>query len=343
MWRRPRAAPVSAEPEGPQPPSGAEPVPDRHPVPEPETPRAGRRLLAAARGAVARLLVGSRDFAGRVYRKAGQDDIFFLAGGIAFNIVLGAVPFLLLLVSLFGLVLRAQVADPQQAAIDYVFDILPPSPSIESFVREQIGLLMDDLPGFGILGLVLLVWVSTRLIGSLRSALRDVFDIQEDRGIVQGKIFDAKMVVVAGSLFLANTVITVLLEAVQTYGIELLGLREGDTIQTLQVVYAQLVAYAFIFLMFLLIYRFLPARRIPWRIALVSAVFTSVVFELLKSAFSWYVAYVANYRTTYGYFTSLIVLMFWIYYSAVVFVLGGEVGQIYEMNRTRQRQRELLD
>ena len=310
---------------------------------EPPTPAFGRRLLGAALGAFVRILWGTRDFAGRVYRKAGQDDIFFLAGGIAFNIMLGAVPFLLLLVSLFGFVLQARVPDPQQAAIDYVFTILPASPSLERWVREQISTLMTDVPSFGILGLVLLIWISTRLIGSLRSALRDVFDIQEDRGIIQGKIFDAKMVVVAGSLFLANTAITVLLEAVQTYGIELLGLREGATVKSLQVIYAQLVAYAFIFLMFLLIYRFLPARRIPWRIASVSAAFSSVVFELLKSAFTWYVAYVANYRTTYGYLASLVVLVFWIYYSAMVFVLGGEVGQVYHTNRIRRRQRELLD
>lgn len=312
-------------------------------MPVPPPPGDARRVLQAAVGALSRLVDGSRDFAGRVYRKAGQDDIFFLAGGIAFNIVIAAVPFLLLLITIFGYVLRTQVADPQQAAIEYVFTILPPSPSLERWVREQIGVLMQDLPGFGILGLVLLVWISTRLIGSLRSALRNVFDVQEDRGIVQGKIFDAKMVVVAGTLFIANTFITVLLEAVQTYGIEFLGLSPGGAVRSLQVIVAQLLAFAFIFLMFVLIYRYLPARRIPWRVALASALFASVAFELLKSGFAWYVAYVANYRTTYGYFASLVVLMFWIYYSAVVFVLGGEVGQIYETNRTRRRQRELLD
>lgn len=331
-------------------PSAADPAPDASPrlssdpvVPHAPEPGPGRRILAAARGALSRLFSGTRDFLGRVYRKAGQDDIFFLAGGIAFNVVVAAVPFLLLLITLFGFLLRTQVADPQQAAIDYVFNILPPSPTLEEWVREQIGMLMQDLPSFGLLGLVLLVWVSTRLIGSLRSALRSVFDIPEDRGIVQGKIFDAKMVVVAGSLFIANTLVTVLLEAVQTYGIELLGLREGDTVQGMRVLLAQLLGYSFTFAMFLLIYRYLPARRIPWRVALAAAVFASVTFELLKSGFAFYVAYIANYRTTYGYFASLVVLMFWIYYSAVVFVLGGEVGQVYHSNRIRRRQRELLD
>jgi membrane protein len=299
--------------------------------------------LAAAGGALARIFRGLRGFAGRVYYKAGQDDIFFLAGGISFNILLGAIPFFFLLISIFTFVLRTTVPDPQQAAIDYVFQIIPPSHTVEAFVRTQIGKLLQEGLSFGLVGVALLVWVSTRLIGSLRSALRAVFDVQEERGIIAGKIFDAKMVVVAGTLFTANTAISVVLEAVQTFGIEWLGLRRGGVVQTAQVLFAQLLAYGFIFLMFQLIYRFLPARRIPWRIALVSAIFTSTVFELLKSAFAWYVGSVANYRSTYGYVASTVVLVFWIYYSATVFVLGGEVGQVYELYRIRRKQREMLD
>jgi membrane protein len=95
--------------------------------------------------------------------------------------------------------------------------------------------------------------------------------------------------------------------------------------------------------MFVLIYRFLPARRVAWRIAIAAAAFTSAVFELLKSVFAWYVGNVANYSSAYGTFATAVVLVFWIYYSAVVFVIGGEVGQVYELHRIRRRQRELLD
>ncbi|HET7321580.1 MAG TPA: YihY/virulence factor BrkB family protein, partial [Longimicrobiaceae bacterium] len=260
-----------------------------------------------------------------------------------FNLLLGAIPFFFLLISIFSFVLRTTVPDPQQAAIDYVFQIIPPSHAVEGFVRDQIGKLLEEGVSYGIAGVVLLVWVSTRLIGSLRSALRSIFDVREDRGIVAGKIFDAKMVVIAGTLFTANTAISVVLEAVQNFGLNLLGLQERGAGHTLQIMLAQALAYGFIFLMFLLIYRYLPARHIPWRIALVSATFSATVFELLKSAFALYVSTFANYQSTYGYVASTVVLVFWIYYSSAVFVLGGEVGQVYELYRIRRKQRELLD
>jgi len=94
--------------------------------------------------------------------------------------------------------------------------------------------------------------------------------------------------------------------------------------------------------MFLLIYRYLPFRRVHWRTAIVCATFTTVMFELLRRAFAWYALNVADYRGTYANFINLVILVFWMYYIGISFVLGGEVGQVYAMRRIRRRQKERL-
>ncbi len=311
--------------------------------PEPGRGPSPRSLAETARGALDRSVRHVVDFVARVWHKGGADDVFFLGGGIAFNFLLGAIPFLLLLIAFFAYFLEASVPDPRAAAIEYVIRFLPDSEAIVDFTGGLVEEIVGQRRRYGILGLLLLVWVSTRLIGSLRAALRSVFDIREDRGIIQGKIFDTGMVVVAGSLFVANTAISIALEAVQSYGIELLGLTAAGEVLALQAAFARMLSYGFIFVMFVLIYRYLPARRIPWRIAAAAATFTSVVFEILKGAFAWWVANFATYESAYGTFATAVVLVFWIYYSSVVFVIGGEVGQVYELHRLRRRQRELLD
>ena len=88
-----------------------------------------------------------------------------------------------------------------------------------------------------------------------------------------------------------------------------------------------------IWVLFLGVYRFLPARPIPWRTALIAASFASMSHELLKFGFGWYATELANYRTTYGNLITLAVLVFWIYYEAVVFILAGEVAQVWTMRR----------
>jgi membrane protein len=184
-------------------------------------------------------------------------------------------------------------------------------------------------------GAVLLVWFSTRLVGTLRTALREIFDIGEDRGIVGGKIFDVKVVVVGGLLFILNIGITAVVTAARDYGIDILGL-EGQAVHHFQRAVASLVAFTSIWILFVGIYRFLPARSVPWRTAVFAATFSAVLHEVLKFAFGWYATDVANYGTAYGNLVTVALLLLWIYYEALVFILGGEIAQVFAMRRVRR-------
>ena len=297
------------------------------------------KAAAAAFGRVARF---GGDFVTHVYTKAGEDDVFFLAGGIAFDVLFAAVPFLLMLVAIFAIVLTHVVADPRQAVVDYVGAILPPTTAVIQRTHQIVDTVLAGRTRFGVFALVLFLWLSSRLIATLRSSLKEIFDLPEERGIVEGKVFDLQMVFVAGTLFLANTGITLILDAAQNLGIRLIGTRWID-VATVQLVWGRLLAFLFIFLMFLLIYRYVPKRRTPWRMALVAAVFTSLAWELLKSLFAVYVLHATSWQRVYGTLVTPVILVLWIYYSAVVFIIGGEIAHVYELMRVRRMQRELLE
>src|SRR5688572_15282468 len=94
--------------------------------------------LAAARGAIERTWRAVSDFSARVYYKAGQDDIFFLAGGITFNFLLAAIPFLLLVISIVGYVLQATVPNPEQSVVEYMENLLPTSPRVIEFTEGLV-------------------------------------------------------------------------------------------------------------------------------------------------------------------------------------------------------------
>lgn len=299
----------------------------------------GRAALAALR----RVVAGGGEFITRLYVKAGQDDIFFLAGGIAFNVLFAAIPFLLLLIGVFAMLLPAMVADPQKTAVDYVVHILPATQAVVGATYRIVGAVMQGRRGFSAFAFIFFIWGSTRLFGSLRAVLKHIFDLPEDRGILEGAIFDIQMVLVAGTLFVANTGITIVLEAAQTFGTSWLGISNRPEVLQLQNMWGQILAFAFIFVMFLLIYRYLPRRRTSWRISTVAAVFTSVMWELLKGLFALYVVYATGYQRTYGALFAPVILVVWVYYSCVVFILGGEIAQVYDLLRLRRAQRELLE
>ena len=73
-----------------------------------------------------------------------------------------------------------------------------------------------------------------------------------------------------------------------------------------------------------------------------AAVFTTVMFEIAKLVFTLYVGSFNPGSLYTGSVAAIVVLVVWVYYAALVFILGGEVGQVYELRRTRKRQREVF-
>ena len=66
-----------------------------------------------------------RDYAKRVWDNSGEDNVLFLAGGIAFNILLAAVPFVLLIVWGFAAILHKQPAEANRLIVHYLDRVLP--------------------------------------------------------------------------------------------------------------------------------------------------------------------------------------------------------------------------
>jgi len=310
------------------PPLGSPPAaPSARPRPAP--PRVLPALASAAK------------FARRVIEKAGDDRIFFMAGAIAFNVLVAFIPLILAVIGIGGTILR-QTADPTQPLMQFILESLPPvSPQFEQAIREILQDVIDKSTGLLSVGTIFLVWVATRLVATLRTVLLEVFDVHQERGIIEGKIFDIQMVLAAGTLFALNVGLTIALHVVTEFGVGVIGLDPAQ-IRWIDLVYGRVVAFAFIWAMFVLIYRYLPARRIHWPTALVAATVTAALFELLKQAFGWYVTSVADFGSTYGNLATLVILIFWIYYSAIAFILGGEVAQVVAMHRIRRRQKERL-
>jgi membrane protein len=209
-----------------------------------------------------------RDYVKRVWDNSGEDNIFFLAGGIAFNILLAIVPFVLLLVSGLATLLNHS-ADQTFADVTSIIDSLLP-PHAETSGSPVHMLLIDVIRARGAVGLysaVGFVWFSTRLFGSLRSVLADVFDIETDRGIIAGKLFDIQITIMATLLLVAYTALSAYLALATTRGVQIferLGIR-ADVMGTLEYAFGRSIAFVFVAAMFFALYKFLPNRKIRWR------------------------------------------------------------------------------
>jgi membrane protein len=287
-----------------------------------------------------------RDYAKRVWDNSGEDNIFFLAGGIAFNLLLAVVPFVLLFASALAYLLN-QSAEASSAEInEIIYRFLPAS---EAGGDSPLGKLLIDIvrsrQAIGIYSVIGFVWFSTRLFGSLRSVLALIFDIDSDRGIVAGKIFDIQITVVSSLLLVAYTALNAYLALATTQGLAFLGqvgLRK-EMMGALEYNIGQFIAFLFIALMFWALYKFLPNRKIRWQMALVGSLFTSFLLEFARRVFGAYVRSFDPGSLYSGTLAALIIIVVWTYYAAIIFILGGEVAQVYELRRVRRLQREAFE
>jgi membrane protein len=272
-----------------------------------------------------------------VWRKSEQDNITFLAGAIAFDVMVAFIPLLLAVVGIAGTVLRQQ--DIQDILVRYLDQTVPAA------VNLPYERLLNDLArkSTGILsvGTLLFLWISTRLVGTLRIVLREIFDMSQRRGSLAGKLFDIKMVFMAGTLFVVNFALTVGLRLGADAAGRATGIKPEDVPFLAQATrfWPQILAFITLWVMFFLVYRYLPPRRIRWNTAAVAATFTTIVAELLKFGFTWYVQNVARFDEFWGNVATFVILVLWIYYTSLVFILGGEVAQVASMQRTRKRQK----
>jgi membrane protein len=294
----------------------------------------------------ARVWAVVKDYARRIWDNSAEDDIFFLTSAVAFNILLAAVPFVLLLLSGLGYWLNHSAAQSRAEVWTFIEALLPPhAEAADSPYHRVIDDIIRTRRSVGLISAVAFVWFTTRLFGSLRSALGSVFDVRVQQGIVVGKMYDVLLTAVSSALFIAYSGLSAYLKLVTSRGVQALseiGVRH-DTMGFLEYAVASLIANSAIALMFFALYKFVPNRTVRWQSAAVGAVVTTALLELAKTIFGRF-AHALMPNTLYaGTLYAVVVVVFWVYYAALTFLLGGEVGQAYDLRRAVRLQRATFE
>jgi membrane protein len=82
--------------------------------------------------------------------------------------------------------------------------------------------------------------------------------------------------------------------------------------------------------MFFLIYKIAPNRRIPFLIALKATFVAGILWEVAKQLFGWYILHLGRFSVVYGSLATVAIFLLWIYYTAAIFLLGGEIASLLE-------------
>jgi len=178
-----------------------------------------------------------------------------------------------------------------------------------------------------VFGLLTLLFGASGVFIELRSALDTIWDVRsaDDRGIwamVQERFASFGMVLTVGFLLLVSLLISAALAALGKFYDRFLPIPE-HVLSAINIV----VSMVSIAALFALIFKYVPRATIPWRECYIGATITSVLFTIGKFAIGLYLG-TATIGSAYGAAGSLVVVIIWVYYSAMIFLFGAEFTHI---------------
>jgi membrane protein len=182
----------------------------------------------------------------------------------------------------------------------------------------------ENAPGLMSVGALLAIWAGSNIFSSLIDALNTAYDVTDTRPWWRKKLIAVASVLVVGLVVLASTVLILGGDKLLGWIADRLSLGSGAR-NVLG--YAPIpIGFALLVTIAALSYYFLPNVRQSKRQVLVGAVFTTVAWVAVTLGLRFYVANFANYNATYGAIGGVIVLLTWMYFSMLVFLIGGEIN-----------------
>ena len=262
-----------------------------------------------------RLYRVAADAAGGYGRHAGSE----FAAAISYRVLFSLVPFLALLVSILELVLSDSA---RQQVVDWLFGVVPGT-EVQASVERALAGSGPAASLVGLVSLVTLLWAASAMMGTVRTALRVIWDAEDGRGYVRGKLLDALLVAVAGALVVSAFGLSLVTQVAVEAGSDLAkGLGWSGEGRALGGV-AQLACVLLVsFVAFLLVYRIVPPVHLPVADLWPAALFAAVAFQLVMAGFSFYLAHIAGYSAVYGPLGALLGFLALVYVLAAVFLFG---------------------
>lgn len=268
-----------------------------------------------------------------LWSRIDEHHLFLAGGGIAFSILLSMVPFILLSMSILGnLIDQASIEAQLTTAIKTII----PYPRYAEFTKDAIVKRIPEVIEYktltGYIGAIGLLFTSTWLFSSLRTVLNSIYGEGAHKGALHGLIRDFGMVILLVVFILVSTIFLPILNVLIDYAenVEFLAfMRLSDIADFI----LSFTSFLLMFLMFFIFYKLVPYAKLGKRVPLVSALWATILWAVAREIFGYYVKNFLTANKVYGAFVLIIVVLFWLFYSSCLFIIGAEIGQLYRERR----------
>ena len=263
---------------------------------------------------------GWKDILWRVYASINDNRLLAVAAGVVFYSLLAIFPAIAAFVSLYGLIADASTIDSHLSLAAGIF----PAGAVD-ILHEQITRLTaksDAKLSLGfITGLAVALWSANAGMKAIIDALNVVYDEKEKRSFVKLNLLSLLFTLIAIlSLMIALAAVVIAPMVFSAVGLSSLwSLAIAVLRWPLLLVLAAMALAA--------IYRYGPSRaEARWQWLSVGSGAAAIGWLITSALFSWYIGHFGAYNATYGSLGAAVGMMMWMWISAIVILLGGELN-----------------
>lgn len=246
-----------------------------------------------------------------------EDDAMSLAGALAFYTALSLAPLLVILLSV------ASTLGPstQDSIVQQIDKAVGPE------AAEGIHMIIESSKEkaslgsiAGIISFAILLFSASGVFAQLQYSLNKIWDVQAkpSAGVwqwIRKRLLSFGMILAIAFLLMVSLVLSTAIGALSPSG-------EGPLWQLVSLG----IAFVVFWLLFAAMYKYLPDVTIRWRDVLTGALITSLLFMIGKYLIGLYLAH-SSAASSYGAAGSFLILLLWVYYSALLVFLGAEITQ----------------
>lgn len=275
-----------------------------------------------------------------LFDRIDKHHLFLVAAGIAFNILLYLIP--LMLVIIFAISSFYEVGQITVFLSHFLNDVLPPGEQSKQLLVTtitEVTTIFSKSGTAGIIGIGTLLWLSSILLGSIRTGLNSIFHLQSNRMFLVYKLKDIVLTLMLSVMVLVTIYLLPMLSIVSS---SLHSIIPEFIAPYFSKAYLMSVSLSISFLMFYMLYRFVPNQKINRSVRMLSTILCVVFIEISRYAFAYYISGVSSYGKFYGTYAIIASMSVWLYYLTMIILLSAELSQlIYEVFSYKNKQKRI--
>jgi membrane protein len=176
---------------------------------------------------------------------------------------------------------------------------------------------------------IILIVGATGIFSEIQDSINHIWGLKSKpkRGwlkMLVNRLISFSLIISLGFLLMVSLLLNTLVDLLSR---KLMELLPAGGVYVVDIINNSLM-FILISLLFGIIFKVLPDAKIKWKDVMVGAVATAILFMIGKFCIGYYLGH-SNFGSIYGTAGSIIIVMLWVYYSAVILYFGAEFTKVY--------------